>query len=78
MHFNAEERALALFTAYRALVITLIESNVISTDHLEYHLTHGIAALERSGETRVSAAMAEACEPLIADLRRVTQPGGKP
>ena len=76
MQFTADEKLLAMFTAYRALVIALIESKTLDPALFERHATFAIARLEAVGQTGASGAAAEALEPLLSDIRRVTQPGG--
>jgi|GEM_PF-3570221 len=75
MVFAEDEKALAILTAYRALVIALLESKALSPALFEKHVTMGIARLEAVGETGASNAMAEAMEPLLSDIRRVLQGG---
>ncbi|MBN8533859.1 MAG: hypothetical protein J0L51_07180 [Rhizobiales bacterium] len=76
MHFDAEERTLAIATAFRALVASLVDTGVLDTATFEEHSTRGVAWLERIGETRASSALAEFIEPLLADMRRADQPRG--
>jgi len=77
MQFSADEKALALSTAYRALVAALIESGALDTALFERHVILGIERLAAVGETEASAAAAEMLEPLLSDIRRVFQRGGK-
>jgi 2-methylisocitrate lyase-like PEP mutase family enzyme len=80
MEFELDEKYLALVTAFKALVAALVESKVIDTEMIEFHLTSAIGRLEGVGETGASSAMAEFVEPLLTDIRRLAdrtaQPGG--
>lgn len=76
MQFTAEEKLLAMFTAYRALVAVLIDSGTLDPQAFDRHVTFGISRLDAVGETEASSAMAEAMEPLLSDIRRVLQERG--
>lgn len=73
MKFTADEKALALFTSYRALVAALIDGGALDASLFEKHVTSGIGRLEAVGNVGASSAMAEAMEPLLSDIRRVSQ-----
>lgn len=76
MKFTAEERTLALATAFRSLVATLVDTGVLDTAAFEEHSIRGVAWLERIGETRSSSALAEFIEPLLSDIRTIQPRGG--
>lgn len=73
MKFTADEKALALFTSYRALVAALIDSGSLDPALFESHVAMGIGRLEAVGNVGASSAMAEALEPMLVDIRRVSQ-----
>jgi hypothetical protein len=73
MRFDAHEKLLAMATAYRALVIALIESQTLDPDLFESHCIRAVARLDAIGETEGAAAAAELLEPLTSDIRRFRQ-----
>ena len=73
MRFSADEKLLAMATAYRALVIALIESQSLDPDIFESHCMRAVARLDAIGETAGAAACAELLEPLTSDIRRYRQ-----
>lgn len=69
MEFEADDRIMALATAYRALTIALFEGGALKPDLFEEQATRGAAWLEGIGAVDASNAMAEMVEPIIVDLR---------
>ena len=64
--FDAEERALALYYAYTALVKTLVDDDVLDRDHLFSNLAGARKQLDRIGETGAAAALGSMSENLTA------------
>ena len=62
--FDAEERVLAMYYAYAALVRTLAEAGALDMDHLFSHFAGARAQLERIGETGAAAAFGAMAESL--------------
>jgi len=78
MPFTADEKLLAMATAYRALVVALIDQKTLDPARFEHHAVMAIERLHAVGETQASSAAAELLEPLLSDIRRVIQRrGGK-
>lgn len=76
MNFTPDEKALAIITAYRALVAALIQSGGLEPAIFEHHAIMAIERLSAVGETGASSAAAEMLEPLLVDIRSlVRQPG---
>ena len=64
--FDADERALALYYAYTALVKSLADANVLDRDHLFTNLAGARQQLDRIGETGAAAALGSMAENLTA------------
>jgi hypothetical protein len=78
MPFSADEKLLALATAYRALVVSLIDEKTLDPERFERHAVLAIERLHAVGQIQASSAAAEMLEPLLSDIRRVIQRrGGK-
>ena len=63
---DADEKALALYYAYAALVKTLSEAGALDMDHLFSNLAGATKQLERIGETGAASALGAICEKLTA------------
>jgi hypothetical protein len=70
MRFAADEKALAMVTAYKALVVALLESGALDPDAFALQSEMGVAWLTRVGETGAASALAEILEPLNAEVRQ--------
>jgi hypothetical protein len=70
MNFNADEKTVALATAYEVLVITLVEAGALDAERFGFHSEMGVARLASLGFTDASSALAEMLEPLNARLRQ--------
>ena len=62
----ADEKALAMYYAYAALVKTLHDSGVIDMDHLFQNLSGATGQLSAIGETGAAFYLGSMCENLTA------------
>ena len=70
MKFNKDEKALAMVTAYKALVVALLESGSLDPSAFELQSEQSVAWLTRIGETGAASALAEILEPLNTEVRQ--------
>lgn len=73
MHFTADEKLLAMATAYRVLVVSLVDSKSLDIDIFSEHCDRAVSRMAAIDEDGASAALAELLEPLVSDLRRHRQ-----